>query len=318
VQAGGVSDRRLIGIGELSRRTGVPVRTIRFYSDIGLLPETERSNGGYRLYNTDAAARLELIRALRELGMDLDTVRQVLGRQRRLSDVARVHAEAIEAQLRVLRIKRSVLRALARSDRDDLLSSEEMKTVYDLARASAEERHRIMTEFLDDIFQEHHNPELEERFRHALPQLPDEPTTEQLDAWVELAELVTDPEFRTWARTVGRPSPHDQVFNSDVDLRAFAEQVAEHSQRAVDSGIDPASPEAAPIVTRIMEGYTAASGEADTPEQRARLADAWARGLNPQAERYWQLIAIINGWPPIPTRTPAHQWFVAALRAHPR
>jgi DNA-binding transcriptional MerR regulator len=37
-------------IGELSRRSGIPVKTLRFYSDEGLLPPTERSGSGYRLY----------------------------------------------------------------------------------------------------------------------------------------------------------------------------------------------------------------------------------------------------------------------------
>ena len=36
---------------------------------------------------------------------------------------------------------------------------------------------------------------------------------------------------------------------------------------------------------------------------------------DPKAERYWQLLAIINGWPPVPTTVPAWEWLIAALRA---
>ena len=56
-------------IGQLARRTGVPARTIRFWSDAGLVPPAARSGSGYRLYHADAVARLDLVRTLRELGL---------------------------------------------------------------------------------------------------------------------------------------------------------------------------------------------------------------------------------------------------------
>ncbi|MFD0851997.1 MerR family DNA-binding transcriptional regulator, partial [Actinomadura adrarensis] len=46
----------LYTIGELARRTGLPVRTIRFYSDAGVVPPTDRNHAGYRLYDLDAVA----------------------------------------------------------------------------------------------------------------------------------------------------------------------------------------------------------------------------------------------------------------------
>ena len=57
----------LFTIGQLARRTGLTVRTIRFWSDLDLLPPTTRSGGGYRLYDAGAVARLELVRSLRAL-----------------------------------------------------------------------------------------------------------------------------------------------------------------------------------------------------------------------------------------------------------
>lgn len=68
-------------IGELARRTGLSVRTVRFYSDAGVVPESARSPAGYRLYAAEAVARLETAVALRELGFDLDTVRRLLDRR---------------------------------------------------------------------------------------------------------------------------------------------------------------------------------------------------------------------------------------------
>lgn len=59
--------------------TGLPVRTIRFWSDEVALPPVARSESGYRLYDAESLARLELIRTLRKLGLSLDDVRKVLG-----------------------------------------------------------------------------------------------------------------------------------------------------------------------------------------------------------------------------------------------
>ncbi len=61
-------------IGELARLSGLSVKTIRFYSDRGLVPPAERTGAGYRVYDERALARLELIRALRELGASLGDV----------------------------------------------------------------------------------------------------------------------------------------------------------------------------------------------------------------------------------------------------
>ena len=81
----------LLTIGQLARRSGVPVRTLRFWSDAGVLPETERSGGNYRRYDARAVARLDLVRTLRELGLGLDEVRLVLEKRSSVADVAAAH-----------------------------------------------------------------------------------------------------------------------------------------------------------------------------------------------------------------------------------
>jgi MerR family mercuric resistance operon transcriptional regulator len=68
-----------IQIGELSRRTGCNIETIRYYERIGLLPAPARSVGRYRVYETGEVRRLTFIRRARELGFRLDTVRALLG-----------------------------------------------------------------------------------------------------------------------------------------------------------------------------------------------------------------------------------------------
>ncbi|NUS13478.1 MAG: MerR family transcriptional regulator, partial [Streptomyces sp.] len=69
---------QLWSIGELAGRAGVTVKTVRFYSDRGLLPEAYRSTGGHRRYGPDALDRLGAIRSLRALGLGVPDIARVL------------------------------------------------------------------------------------------------------------------------------------------------------------------------------------------------------------------------------------------------
>src|SRR5690349_399517 len=96
-------------------RTGLPVRTIRFYSDAGVVPETERTSAGYRLYDVEAVVRLDLVRTLRDLGLPLVTIRSLLAEQTSLSQVAATQVNALNIQIATLRLRRAVLRAAAKT-----------------------------------------------------------------------------------------------------------------------------------------------------------------------------------------------------------
>jgi len=73
-----MAQRAGIQIGELSRRTGCNIVTIRYYEQIALLPAPARSAGRYRVYDTADVRRLAFIRRSRELGFTLDEVRTLL------------------------------------------------------------------------------------------------------------------------------------------------------------------------------------------------------------------------------------------------
>ncbi len=75
----------MLSIGDLSRRTGVKVPTIRYYEGLGLLPEPERSAGNQRRYAPATLDRLQFIAHGRALGLPLDAIRHLL----RLSDQGR-------------------------------------------------------------------------------------------------------------------------------------------------------------------------------------------------------------------------------------
>jgi DNA-binding transcriptional MerR regulator len=73
-------------IGEVSKRTGIAVKTLRFYSDEGLVPPSGRSRSGYRLYSEQDVVKVDLVRTLRDAGIGLDAIRAVLSRELTLSD----------------------------------------------------------------------------------------------------------------------------------------------------------------------------------------------------------------------------------------
>jgi len=73
-----ITASRGLPIGELSRRTGVNIETIRYYERIGVMPRPMRTEGGHRIYDADQVKRLAFIRRGRELGFRLAEVRALL------------------------------------------------------------------------------------------------------------------------------------------------------------------------------------------------------------------------------------------------
>lgn len=65
-------------IGEVARRTGLPVKTIRYYCDEGLLQPRDRSAGGYRLFDEENLAELAIIRALRAMDVPIPELARIL------------------------------------------------------------------------------------------------------------------------------------------------------------------------------------------------------------------------------------------------
>jgi DNA-binding transcriptional MerR regulator len=161
-----VKDDGLFTIGQLARRTGLSTKTIRFYSDAGLVPETGRSHGGYRLYDVAALARLELIRTLRDLGLGLAAIREVLNGTRTAAGVVRRHVETLDEQIGTLTRRRAVLRAVVKREP----TGEELVLMSKLAAMSDEERVRVITEYWDEAFGGVDiNPGFESKVRMATP-----------------------------------------------------------------------------------------------------------------------------------------------------
>ena len=106
----------MLSIGTLSRRTGTKVQTIRYYEQIGLMREAERSAGGQRRYAEQDLERLAFIRHARELGFPLEAIRELLdltdnpGRPCEEADaIARRQLVRVEQRIRRLEALRTEL-----------------------------------------------------------------------------------------------------------------------------------------------------------------------------------------------------------------
>lgn len=65
-------------IGELAKQTGLPVGTLRYYSDLGLLQPVQRGDNGYRYYSQSASSQVEFIKKAQTLGFTLDEIKRIL------------------------------------------------------------------------------------------------------------------------------------------------------------------------------------------------------------------------------------------------
>jgi DNA-binding transcriptional MerR regulator len=268
-------------IGELSRRTGLTVKTIRFYSDRGVVPST-RSATGHRRYDAQALARLELIRTLRDLGLPLAIVQQVLDGRRSLTEVAATQADALHVQIQQLRIRRAVLAMAAERDAD----AATLDRLHRFARMSETERTALVDQFLTTVF-EQADPSLAAARRSMVPELPDDPTDAQLAAWADLVELVRDEEFSGLMRDLvdgyvaSGLRPHEVAVGRRVVGPAVAAGIAEAA------------------------AYVAAVGTVDV-DRLALAADA-------RRERYFELLAVVNGWAAPESPAAALGWYLKAL-----
>ena len=95
-----------VPIGKAALRTGVKVPTIRYYEEIGLLPPADRTRSNRRLFGDDEIRRLGFIRHARELGFEIEAIRQLLDLQDR-PDHSCASVDAIAAE-RLVEVRRRI------------------------------------------------------------------------------------------------------------------------------------------------------------------------------------------------------------------
>ncbi|MFV2011336.1 MULTISPECIES: MerR family transcriptional regulator [unclassified Micromonospora] len=319
----------LYPIGDVARRTGLSVSAVRYYADAGVVTPAASTPAGHRLYDVSAIARLELVRTLRELDAGLDEIRRVLAGEATLRELAATHLALLARQEARLRSRRAVLSTILRQDS----TAEQVTLMHKLAGMSDDERDRLIDEFWTEISTGWEPPaQMLKWWRAAHPKLPDHPTTAQLEAWIELAELVRDPGIRQAVRrelhevcTTGA----GPLMTSSPMLGSM-EAATPIGQAAMDAARDqvpPDSPQGREIADRWMGWLTGvfatpdSPGMPDTLEFRLQTADHMMEGAewdrtppDPPGllDRYLALVTTVNGGEP--ERFP-FEWLAEALRA---
>ncbi|WP_049574915.1 MerR family transcriptional regulator [Nocardiopsis sp. SBT366] len=311
-----MNHEELYPIGDAARRSGLSVSAVRYYADAGVVRPAGVNEAGHRMYDVDAIAGLELVRTLRELDTDLSEIRRLLTGEATLHGVLMTHLGIVERQERTLRARRAVLRALIRQGGETARAD----LMHRLVTMTDEERERTIDDFWNDVAEGLDVPDgFVDRLRAMRPVLPEEPTAAQLEAWITLADLVRDREFRdavrahlrdTYsapeARTVATEPFQDFIHDSGAPLM-------EDLLAAYRAGESPGSSRAQSAVTRFMEAAVALSDTPLTPEVRARMADGFRQvpdllrriaeedavsegpGYDDTHGRYLALVAVING-----------------------
>ncbi|MFE7901888.1 MerR family transcriptional regulator [Streptomyces sp. NPDC057424] len=304
-----MSHELLWSIGELAERAGATVKTVRFYSDQGLLPEAARSSGGHRRYGPEQLQRLQLIRSLRTLDLPLPEIRRIL----QDDPAGRALENAVDGRLRRLGNEMRTLRWREAA----------LELVRDCPPAQRAGRLRLLgalgsppsTAPLARFWRTWLPPRMPSRataafLEVAVPHPPDEPHPAQVLAFARLHAMTTAP-------CPGGRQPQPEVHRVAgargaallyAGLAEAFELAAAHVRRTRD-------PHPGEALDAYVAAYAGAYRSRDTRDFRRLLAATLA--AEPRLDQYWQLAAIVltpPGARPQPTPGSADDWLRAALR----
>ncbi|MGW3957543.1 helix-turn-helix domain-containing protein [Streptomyces sp. NPDC004752] len=305
----------LWSIGELAEHAGVTVKTVRFYSDRGLLPETSRSVGRHRRYGPDALDRLRLIRSLRALDLPLPQVRRILeeeveGNEASFGGSALESAVAgrlrdLGSQLAALRWREAALRLVQESPPG--VRAERLRLIGALAvPPSTASMARFWRGWLPARMP---TPAVAAFLDVAVPAPPDDPAPEQVLAFARLNALTTGPCTGT--------GPTQPVAHRTAGAQGAAVLYAGLAEAYELAGVQlrrGRPPHPGEALDGFVAAYTSAYGTRDTPAFRRLLAGQLA--ADPRIDRYWELTAVVltsPGRQPEPTPGSAHDWLLGAL-----
>jgi DNA-binding transcriptional MerR regulator len=271
----------------------VPVKTLRFWSDEGLLPPATRSRNGYRLYGEDATIRVDLVRTLRDAGLGLDAIRKVLRNDLSLADALRLQLAAVEAHASSLQRVAAAIRAALRTNEPN---ESDIRRLYAVTQLSNEERKRVVERFHERVSEGVPQGDAMRRklVAASAPALPDNPSPEQLDAWIELSELMNDESFVTTVQKNAR-----ELAQHDVDLEKLREandRTATAAAAARAAGATPESDRGRQIVLGFVQAIADASGKPNDERLERSLYERYLQH-DPRLARYQELVAITTGRP---------------------
>jgi DNA-binding transcriptional MerR regulator len=159
-------------VGELARQTGLSVRTLHHYDEIGLLSPSERTGSGHRLYTAGDIARLQQVLSLRQLGFSLAEIRGWLRRpDYSPRGVIQLHLERLRGQVEQLqRLCRRLEAIAAHLDTAEEVSVAELTTTIE-----------VMT-----MFEKYYTPEQMEEIKERGRQVGEERIRQVESEWPQL------------------------------------------------------------------------------------------------------------------------------------
>ena len=286
-------------IGELSGLSGVPVRRIRFYSDKGLLPPASRTMANYRVYSDADAARLELIQALRAMGASLAAIRGILARKTSLAELLALRLSALEAEIAgKLRIA-ATLRAALRHPEP---TPDDIRRLWTMTSLSNADMRSLTERFFEEVTGDTISPEWKrEALAAGTPELPEDPTPEQIDAFAELRAMLTDPALIASAK-----ADSTTMWTADFDPAAYhaaAERIFAAIRLAMAKGETPDSQSGLAIARDWLDASAKAMKRAPDASFRDWHLDQYRRHHD-RSLRYQQLLAVLRG-----EDAPGREWW---------
>jgi DNA-binding transcriptional MerR regulator len=278
-------------IGQLARFSGLSVKTVRFYSDAGLL-RADRSQAGHRRYGPTELAKLELIRGLRSLDVGLDRIADLLAGVTDLQHCLRAQEQVLELRLRTVGRQLAVCRATAQDD-----AGNHATRLQAMIRIEAAERERLIEGFWEVALSTTARPPSSniEMRTAGTPELPTDPSATQVDAWLSLTELAGDPDFRNTMRHAASWFSDNLAPGHDPSSWPnLIQNVCALAESLIEAGVQPDDERGDPAVSAMVHVYAEAFGKTDTPDFRHWLSDQLHRVSDPRAARWWQLVAVLQ------------------------
>src|SRR5215470_17877945 len=303
--------QRTYSIGEASRLSGVSVRRLRFYADEGLLPPAGRTESGYRMFTDSELVRLNLICCLRDAGIDLDTIREVLSHDLSLADALKLRLEALDAEISAQRRVAAALRAALRSPDP---TEADLRRYWTMTKLSQAERRSVVERFYDKVSDgtKMDRDWIRQMVEASVPELPDEPTSEQCDAWIELAGILNDPVFIANMRANASDVWDRQGFNPAAYQEA-SEQMRRRANQAIDRGVAPTSEEGAVMARDWLQTMAQLMDREPDATFKGWLRAKYAQH-DERASRFWELVAIMKGQSPQSSPNREWRWVLAAMK----
>ena len=118
-------------VGELAKLTGITVRALHHYDDIGLVVPSQRTPAGYRLYDDADVIRLQQVLLFRELGLPLDEIAFAIDQAGTREELLRKHREAlVEKRARIDAMLSALDSALGSFEKGHIMQSDDVKRLF--------------------------------------------------------------------------------------------------------------------------------------------------------------------------------------------